>query len=143
MGLKQKPVVDAHIALSALIQCDRANKYVLGSDVRIRLAGSLRKTKPVYEDYNAEKVRLFQKFGKPNKDGELEVGPSNPHYAEFHTELAKMNQEDTEIEGFSSVTKEELFGKIVKTKDGETPENQIDVDILTTLLEVGILEEPK
>jgi len=141
MSFSTKQVVDTNIALLGLIQADRENKIILSSAVRIRLAGILRKTKPIFEDYKEENTALFKKFGSLNKNGELEVAQNSPGRPLFDEAIKAMNAEPTEIESFPEVTHEELFGKVQKTKDGEKPENQIDLDVLSILMEVGILKE--
>lgn len=140
--LTVKQVLSAYAALLGLIEADRQNKYVLSSATRIKLAGNVRRAKAIVEDAQEARDDLIKKLGKPNKDGVQSIEPNTPEKAIFDEETKKALDSETDLEGFSTVTEEDLFGKTVKDKDGnEKPQNQIDIDALSVLLDVGVLKE--
>lgn len=130
-------VVNANGALQALIKADRENQLILSSAVRIRLAGCLRKSKPVAADYDKEIADLGNKYGTKNADGILIIAANDPKMELYQADRAAMEAEPTEIESFSTVTEIDLMGK--PDPDGKVKQNQIDIGILTVLMEVGIL----
>lgn len=130
-------VVNANGALQALIKADRENQLILSSAIRIRLAGCLRKSKPVAEEYEKEFNALGVKYGTKNADGILTIASDSPNMDLYKQELAAMQAELTDIESFATVTEIDLMGK--HDPEGKVKQNQIDIGILTILMDVGIL----
>lgn len=141
--LNVKQVTEVNNTLAILVAHDRANKIVLASAVRIRLAGILRKTKPTAVEWEEVRNDLFKKYGTVNSKDELSVNLSSPNRAEFDKDFNGALAETTEVnsDSFGKITHKELFGEVQKHKDGDKPENQVDLDVVSTLLEYGILQE--
>lgn len=129
--LNVKEVCTAHEAILALIKDDRENKFVFPSAVRIKLAGNLRKTRPVYDDYKAQQIEVYKKHGEVVlKDGKptdaMQLRPENMEVAQ--KELADVLLVDT-FQTLNPITVKDLG------------ENQIDIDLITVLQATGLLEE--
>lgn len=140
MGLTVKQVVEANNYLTLLIKADRENRIILSSATRMKLAGNLRPTKPVAEKYHEERAALFAKYGELNDKEEYVLRPSSPNREAFNKELRELLAVETEIVSFQKVSHKDLFGEVVKSKDGDKPENQIDLDVLAGLIEFGIID---
>lgn len=141
--MKLKSILAAHAALSDLISLDRQNKLVLHSSVRIRLAGAVRKTRPTVEDFSEQNNELVMKYGTQvlDKDqqpvpGQFVVQPDSTTFETFRKEKQELLDTDIELT-FTPLSTVDLFGK---TED-ETKQNQIPLDLLDALLEVGLLKE--
>lgn len=141
--MKLKSILAAHAALTELISLDRQNKLVLHSSVRIRLAGALRKTRPVLEDFQEQNNALVTKYGTQvlDKDqqpvpGQFVVEPGSTTFETFRKEKQELLDTDIEL-SFTPLSTTDLFGR---TED-ETKQNQIPLDLLDALLEVGLLKE--
>lgn len=139
MPLSTIKVHSAYGALQALIKADRVNTLILSSAVRIRLVGCLRKAKPHAEDYEQEFAELGKKYGHKNAEGNLVISADDPNMSLFTAERLAMENEPTDIEAFPTFTEIDLMGKF--DPEGKVKQNQIDLGILTTLLDVGILKE--
>lgn len=126
-------ITKANAALKELIQADRQNKYILASAARIKLAQNIRLLKPELEEYIAEYNSLVKKFGKEDGNGGYVVDKTDVGYAEFSEEITKLNKSDSGVE-FRKLSEEDLFGP-----DKSKP-NQIDLVLLTDLIESGIVE---
>ena len=149
MGLSVKQVLEAQGVINALLVADRDNKYVLASATRIKLAGNLRKTRPVVEDYQNEHKELVKRLGEPIKDektgkdtGAIKVKPENQE--EFTKENEGMLNAVTEV-WLNPVEAWQLSG--VSKAEFENPEtdaskhNQIPVDVYASLISVGLVKE--
>lgn len=141
--MKIKSILAAHAALTDLINLDRQNKLVLHSSVRIRLAGAIRKTRPTVEDFTEQNNELVMKYGtqvldKDQKpvEGQWEVRPDSTTFETFRTEKQALLDTDMEV-SLSPLCTADLFGK---TED-ETKQNQIPLDLIDVMLEVGLLKE--
>lgn len=127
-----RDICKAHEAIVALIKDDRENKFVFPSAVRIKLAGNLRKTKPAYEDFTQVKIDLFKKYGDVVKDAEgkdtdkIQLRASDADKA--NKELAEALEVDTH-QTLNPITVKDLG------------ENQIDVELIAVLQDVGLLTE--
>lgn len=139
MPLSTKVVYQAFGAMQALIKADRENALVLSSAIRIRLAGCLRKAKPHAEEYEKEFAELAKKYGTKNEEGNLVIAADSPELPAFEAERDALEAEPTDIEAFAKFTETDLMGK--PDPDGKVKQNQIDLGVLTVLLEVGILTE--
>jgi len=123
--LTVKKIIDSHLALSDLIQKDRENKFVFPSSIRLRLAGNLRQTKPVFEEYETERLTLVEKLGTPpGVDGKTRV--KNENIATFKTEHEAMLKEEYELQ-------------LVPLNAADLGENQIPIDTLAALQDAGLL----
>ncbi len=143
--LKTKQIVEAHNVLLSLINSDKENKFILSSATRIKLAGNVRKTKPIFDDFNEanqSKVRelgtqILDTEGKPTDRIQVQ-GDNN-----LKVYLADINEAlDKPVDiAFSTVTAEELAGVTADflKSHPETKENQIPIDLLADLQQFGIL----
>jgi hypothetical protein len=144
--LTVKQACTAREAIQALIKDDREDKYVLSSAVRIKLAGNLRKVKPVYDDYTEQRQAVFTKYGEKvlDNDGketdQIKLKPENVEVANKELEAALNVETDVELK---PVTVEDLSGVTAADKKAhpEIKENQVDVELLGVLLDVGLLTE--
>lgn len=141
--MKLKTILSAHVALQELINLDRQNKLVLHSSVRIRLAGAIRKTRPITEDFTEQNNELVTKYGTQvlDKDqqpvpGQFVVNPDSTTFETFRKEKQELLDTDIEL-AFTPLETNELFGKT----DDETKQNQIPLDLCSSLIEVGLLKE--
>lgn len=130
-------VFEAYQALQSLIAADRVNQLILSSAIRIRLAGCLRKAKPCAKEYEEEFAELGKKYGKKDDKGNLTIASDSPDLALFNEEKAAMEAEPSDVESFSTFTEADLMGK--PDPEGKVKQNQIDIGILSTLMDVGIL----
>lgn len=139
--LSVRQMVEAHGAIQALINADRQNKFVFPSAVRIKLAGNLRKTREVFEDYVTEKNELVKRLGSviqeqrgQDKDNnpifvdtdKVEVKVDSPNYPEFKAQHDAMLAADTR-QTLNAIDAKDLG------------ENQIDVELITVLQDTGLL----
>lgn len=134
--LNVKDVLEAKAALEALIRGDKEDKLVLASSVRIKLAGNIRKTRPVNEDYNETRTGNIQKLGEEVKDkpGTFRVKPENLKAFLDQDKDALATKTDVI---FQTITEAELFGDLeADAKD----QNQVDIDVIDVLKECGILK---
>lgn len=146
MSLTTKQAIDAHVALSELINLDKTNRLVLSSAVRIRLAGNIRKTKPLVEEYVAERNALIKKLGTPSKGNpaESEVLEGSDTAQEFKDQIKAMESEDSELT-MAHVKEHELFGVTESDYKNDSrdsrKDNQVPVDLIASLQELGIVTE--
>lgn len=144
--LDVKQACTAHEAIQALIKDDRENKLVFPSSVRIKLAAQLRKTKPVYQEFSEEKIRLFKLYGEPvlDKDGKdtgsMKLKPENTERVD--EELKAALAVDTGIV-LTPITTEDLAGvseahlKVYP----DAKQNQVDIELVAVLMDSGLLKE--
>ncbi len=126
--MKLKQVLEAHAAINELIKNDRANKWVLASAVRIKLAGNLRKTRAAHEDYTEERNKLIEKFGTETPDGAFQVSPGTQGAKDFIA--AEKPLQSLEIDFVPNPIKQADLG-----------ENQIPIDLIAVLLDTGLMIE--
>jgi len=137
--MKIKDIIKAQVAIGELIQLDRQDKLVLHSSVRIRLAGALRKTRPVVEDFQEQNNAIVTKYGTPvgeKKPGEFEVKQDSDKFPAFKKERDELLATDIEL-SFTPLEQADLFGK---SEDADK-QNQISLDTLGALIDVGLLKE--
>lgn len=152
-----KQATDAHQVITALIENDKANKFVFASSVRCRLALNLRKTKPITEEFMNVNNELVAKYGEK----ELEVKKVNDVDTPVETGRFIMRADMTNWEKFAEEYKAlvnsatdlvlqpiknyELAG--VSEKDYNDPnadpskQNQVPTELIEVLYEVGLLVE--
>jgi hypothetical protein len=136
--LTVRNVIDAHHGISSLIDSDKRNKFVLSSATRIKLAGNLRKTKAVFEDYETERTALVQELGSKDDKGNVTVTPENQD--KFATTLKAALDQETDVT-LNPVTTEAIFGCTEdEEKSGKKP-NQIDIDLVAFMQEIGLVTE--
>lgn len=127
--MKLKQVLEAYAAIHQLIAADKANKWVLSSATRIKLAGNLRRAKVVQDDFVEERNKLIEKHGALQPDGSSDVGKATPEerkaFQAAHHALTETESDFTP----SPITKADLC------------ENQIAIDVLAVLLDTGLLTE--
>lgn len=135
-GLQVKDVLVAHNALESLIKSDKANKLILTSATRIKIAGFLRKTRPVREDYDNANIETVRSLGEEvvDKPGSFRVkGENITKYAEQNKAALCV---PTEVK-FDSISVADLFGD----PDAEAKDqNQVDMDVIAVLQDVGIIK---
>jgi hypothetical protein len=145
-SLTVEQAIKAQGLIEKLIQSDKENKFVFSSSTRIRLSQNLRKTRPEVAGYNEDHRDLVVKLGKKvledGKDtGRIEIAPNSPEIKEYVERKNQMLGCETEIT-LRSITVEELFGysdEYVKAHP-EIKQNQIDLDLLADLQDVGLVE---
>lgn len=126
-------------ALDYLVKQDRENKFIFASSTRIKIASNIRFAKEALSDYIESHNTLVQKYGSPvldekgNDTGEMKVDPKGPNFEIYTKEEKTLLDGHTDIT-FKKLTEEELFGS------GEPKtQNQIDVEAVEILIDVGIL----
>lgn len=136
--MKIKDIIKVHVAISELVAADASKRLVLHSAVRIKLAGVLRRSRPIVEDFSNENNRLVSEYGTPIKDspGEFEVKASSDKYPEFKKARDEAMEADEEFT-VPVFRREELFGK----SEDEAQQNQIPMNVLEVFLEFGIIPE--
>lgn len=127
MSLKVKDVLTAHLAILDLIEADKTNKFVFASATRIKLAGNLRKTRPVFEEFTKEKDELIKRLGAPVEGKPDEVKVTEENQAKFVSEIEAMYEAD------SDVTLNPVDAK-------DLGENQLPIDLLANLETFGLLK---
>lgn len=144
--LTVRSIIQAGDAIETLVKADQANKYVLSSATRIKLAGNLRKTRPVRDDYIEQRNALVVKFGeKVIKDGketdQIEIQPDSKNKPEFNKEHDGMLNSETDV-ALSKVSQVDLFG-FTDEQVAANPalkQNQIDINLLLALQGAGVIE---
>ena len=133
--LTVRKALEANIALNQLIVNDKENKFVFPSVVRIRLALNLRKLRPVVEEFQKENTELIKKYGTQVKDkegndieGQFQVGVKSENRTKFDDEQKALVDSDSEV-SLSPIT------------DKDLSENQLSVDLIAALYDVGLLVE--
>lgn len=128
-----KQALEALESLSNIIAGDRKDSFILSSAVRIRIAGQLRRLRPINEEFNTERNALLKGLGTLNKEGtSYDLGANKER---FEAELKALLDEPTEINELIKLTNDELFGK------PEGKQNQIDMVVVESLIGLGILPE--
>ena len=134
--LTVRNVIDAHQGISTLIDSDKRNKFVLSSATRIKLAGNLRKTKAVYEDYETERTALVKELGTADEKGNVTVTPENQE--QFASTLKAALDQESDVT-LNPITAAALFGCTEdEEKAGKKP-NQIDIDLVAFMQEIGLV----
>lgn len=126
MPLDTRDCVKAQHIINTLIEEDKANKFVFPSSIRIKLAGNLRKTRPVVEDYLKEHESLVKRLGEPLKDKPDQIMVKAENANEFTKENEGMLAEKTDIT-LNPITEKDLG------------ENQLSIDLIANLQDVGLL----
>lgn len=125
MPLDTRGVVKAQHAINSLIEQDKENKFIFPSAIRIKLAGNLRKTRPVVEDYLKEHETLVRRLGKAQKEGG-NITVTTENVEEFNKENNAMLDEATEV-------------TLNPIGEKDLGENQLSIDLIATLQDVGLL----
>ncbi len=128
MSLTVKQSIEANVTLESLISSDKDNKFVFPSSARIGFAGMLRKTRPILSDYQSEHSILVKRLGEEidKEKGIWKVKAENT--AEFNKENEAMLNEETDV-------------VLKPISVSELGENQIPIDLLATLIDVGVIKE--
>ena len=134
--LTVRQVIDAHHGISNLIDSDKRNKFILSSATRIKLAGNLRKTKAVFEDYETERTALVQELGSKDDKGNVTVTPENQD--KFATTLKVALDVETDVV-LNPITEAALLGVTEDEEKAGKKANQIDIDLIAFMQEVGLL----
>jgi hypothetical protein len=124
MSLTVIQTIQAHGAISKLIEEDKANSYVFPSAGRIKLAGNLRATRPIVEEYKAEHEALVRKLGAQKEEV---IAVTEENHAAFIEEHTAMLDADTGVT-LNPLTEKELG------------ENQLPIDLLVLLMDTGVLK---
>lgn len=127
MNITVSKAIQALEAINALIEADKANKFVFKTSVRVKLAALRRKLRPIVEDFNQERDALVKKLGAPVSEGSEEIRVTKENMKEFLAEVAEAVKHEETIE-FTPLTESDLG------------ENQVPVDILDALLELEIIK---
>jgi hypothetical protein len=137
--LTVQKIYDAHIALSKLIETDKVNKFFFSRTVRMRISSYIRKTRPIFEDYTKERDDLIRALGEltNEKTQTYKVKPENQD--QFNSEIKAMLEATYEIE-FKPLTQDELFGVTEQQEAGGSKPNQIEMDLINLLEDVGLLK---
>lgn len=135
--LTVKQVIQANVALTELVKADKENKFILPSAVRIKLAGNLRKTRPVSDEYLEAYNLLVERLGEQVEgapEGSLKVKKENiATFKQEHKDALAVEKDIT----LTSVKQKDILGD-----DGDGKKsNQIPVDLLADLIEVGVIQE--
>jgi hypothetical protein len=127
-----KDAIAADQAIIQLIEADRKNSFVFPSDVRIRLAQNRRKTKPIWDDYEEQRVALVKRLAEPYaepKEGEpaptIKVAEKNNQ--EFLAEINKLMNEPVDF-------------VLTPLTESDIGTNQVDINLLGIMAEVGLLK---
>lgn len=127
MNITVSKAIQALEAINALIEADKANKFVFKTSVRVKLAALRRKLRPIVEDFNQERDALVKKLGAPVSEGSEEIRVTKENMKEFLAEVAEAVKHEEAIE-FTPLTEADLG------------ENQVPVDILDALFELEIIK---
>ena len=120
-----KQVILAHQALQSLVGFDRDGKVVLPSSERFRLAGLIRKTREVVEDFIESKNAIVRRLGALDENGNLQVTPEND--AAFKAEVDALMNAEVDI-------------TIAPIKPKDLGSTQVPIDLIVALQDGGILE---
>ena len=130
-------VLEAHQAVTNLIDSDKRNKYILSSATRIKLAANLRKTRGPAQDYEKERVELVKSLGEVDEKGSTKVKPENQE--KFESDLKAMLATETDVV-FTPITEAALLGVTEEEEKAGKKANQIDIDLIAFMQEVGLLK---
>lgn len=155
MSLSVQKALESYVSINELIKQDGVNKWVFPSSTRIKLALNLRKLRPIQEEFTKENTELIKQYGVQQNDeagkpieGNFSVDPATEQGKLFRKEQQALLDADSEV-CLSPVKAEDLIGQDVPpvtTSDGTViragvRSNQIPVDLITLLFDVGILVE--
>jgi hypothetical protein len=126
MSLTVQQSLEAYQVLKTLIESDKQNKFVFASSVRLKFSRQFAKLKNDVDAYKAEHAALVTRLGKQEGD-RISVDANGPEaVAEFNKENSRMLSQKTETE-------------LVPVKDEELGDNQIPMDLLAVMVDVGLL----
>ncbi len=127
MNITVSKAIQALDAINALIEADKANKFVFKTSVRVKLAALRRKLRPIVDDFNQERDALVKKLGAPVAEKSEEIRVTKENMGKFFSEVAEAMKHEEVIE-FTALTEADLG------------ENQVPVDVLDALLELEIVK---
>jgi hypothetical protein len=135
--LSVQQVCEANQAIMALIDSDKRNKFILSSATRIKLAGNLRKTKDIAADYDTERQALVKELGAVDETTKsVTVKPENNDA--FSTQLKAMLAVETDVV-LNPITEAALLGVTEEEEKAGKKANQIDIDLIAFMQEIGLL----
>lgn len=144
MSLTVKQALEARAVLADLVGKDKENKYVFSGATRVKLALNLRKLNPIQEEFQKENTDLIKSLGKPILDEKgaaipdsFEVPKDTDEFVVFQTKQKELLDADTDVT-LSVLSEESIVGK-----EGDPRSNQLPIDLLGLLYEVGLLVETK
>lgn len=142
MSLTVQKALESRAVLADLVSKDKENKYVFSGATRIKLALNLRKLNPIQDEFQKENTDLIKLYGKPIVDEDGKSNPENiavakdsPEFELFQAKQKELLEADSEVT-LSPVSQEDLVGK-----EGDPRSNQIHIDLLGLLFEVGLVTE--
>lgn len=142
--LTVRQVLETRGVLGDLVIKDKENKYVFSGATRVKLALILRKLNPVQEEFQKENTDLIKELGKPmvNEKGEVqpdnfEVAKDSPEYVTFLARQKELLDAETDIV-LTPIPQESIVGN-----EGDPRSNQIPIDLIGLLFDVGLLTETK
>ncbi len=120
-------IIKAFEAITLLSQSDKEKGFEFTRATRIKFGSNLRVTRPAVQDYLKEKEELVRELGTEIKDkGQIQVKPEN--FEEFQKKNAEMLEADIDI-------------TLTQIKESELGNNQIPFEILSDLIESGVVKE--
>ncbi len=124
MSLSYKDSIAANNVIAQIVDADKKERIVFHAPTRLHFARILHETKPAVEAYSKEHEVLVRRLGVAH-GVDITVTPEN--MAEFISQNNAMLAKDT---GLTLAT--------LSHKD--IGENQIPIDLLSTLFDIGILK---
>ncbi len=142
MSLTVKQALESRAVLSELVNKDKENKYVFSGSTRVDLALNLRKLNPVQDKFKGDNDELIKTLGGPVKDdkgndkpNEFAVPEGTDEYIVLQAKQKELLDADSGVE-LKKLAKEALVGN-----EGDPRSNQLPIDLLAFLFEVGLIAE--
>ncbi len=125
-----KQALEANLVLESLISSDKSDKFVLASATRIKLAMNRRKLRPAVEEFQTQNNDLVKKYGKADEKNPENITVQNgtDDYKAFILEQKGLLHSDAEV-------------SLSPIKIADLGDNQIPIDLIDQLIEVGIVLE--
>lgn len=144
METTTKQAVDAYYAIEKFIKLEKESKLFLLSAVRIRMAGNLRRLRPIASEFNNERNELVKRYGVKIEGEEERYRINQDKRKEFEAEFEAMLKETHAVEikqiephEMAGVTKEEYENP----KSDATKQNQVPIELIEELSSAGVLKE--
>lgn len=128
--MKNRQIIVLFNLLSEIASFDRPTRMQISGKARIKLAANLGVVRPLYENFETERVKLVKEFGEPFKDkpDDYEVKPDN--LVEFNSIIGQMLDTDMKVEL-----------DVIKSSDLLTPSGEcsIPMETISKLIELGVI----
>ncbi len=128
--MKNRQIVILFRILSEIASLDRSARLQISGKARIKLAANLGIVRPLYENFENERIELVKEFGEPLKDkpDDYEVKPEK--LVEFNSIINQMLDTDMGIKL-----------EVIKGSDLLTPagECSIPMETISSLIELGVI----